>query len=82
MWTTIFEVGVVLALAWFIWRLWSQVLFGMRRCEEPGDLASNPARLRPRPKSGAAAIALAEPDEDEEEGDDPYPPQARSQRWR
>lgn len=67
MWSAIFELIVVLALAWLVWRFVARMLAAPHQPAEPGDLADVPARLRPRPGSNAGAVALAEPDEDEDE---------------
>ena len=68
MWSTIFELAVVLLAVWFVWWFVSRLLPGaLGRRAEPSDFEGSPARLRPRPKRGAGAVALAEPDEEEEQ---------------
>ena len=67
MWSTIFELAVVLLAAWLIWRFIAGRLPMPGRPADPGDYAGKPAWLRPRPKQGAGAVALAEPDEEDEE---------------
>lgn len=68
MWSAIFELAVVLLLAWLLWRFIAQRIPGASaQPTEPGDFAGRLARLRPRPKAGAGAVALAEPDEEDDD---------------
>ena len=67
MWSAIFELTVLLLLAWFVWSFVARRLPNLFPRAEPDDAANVPARLRPRPHLNAGAVALAEPDEDEEE---------------
>ena len=68
MWSAIFELAVVLLLAWLLWRFIAPRISGASpQPTEPGDFAGRPASLRPRPKAGAGAVALAEPDEGDDE---------------
>jgi hypothetical protein len=74
MWSAIFELTVLLLLAWFVWRFVARRLPNPLQPAEPDDRANVPARLRPRPQLNAGAVALAEPDEDEEEPEFVTPP--------
>jgi len=67
MWSAIFELTVLLLLAWFVWSLVARRLPNPLQRKGPDDAANVPAGLRPRPHLNAGAVALAEPDEDDEQ---------------
>jgi hypothetical protein len=74
----IFELVVLLLVAWFVLRIVARAFGGRRQPAEPDDHLGVPARLRPRPNSSAGAVALMEPDEDDGELELPVlPPRLR-----
>jgi hypothetical protein len=64
--SAIFELIVVLLLAWFVWRFVARIGGISRRPGEPDDYVGVSVRLRPRPNSNAGAVELIEPDEDDD----------------